>query len=170
MLSPDDNCSLCTCNSFIPSIAFRYYHSEPKFVCEIENCGKTFYMRKLLKAHLNVSQVKFSTTSASTKWNLFSGPSRPKGLLLQLLWEKLLLRLTPQTTHNLRSHEAKNRLRSDFLLIKLCSKGNLPTPHSDAAQELGHWKSQRSARKDQKYEGWRVSLCKIKLRRLCLDE
>jgi KRAB domain-containing zinc finger protein len=33
-----------------------YYHAEPKFICEIENCGKKFYMRKLLKAHLNVRQ------------------------------------------------------------------------------------------------------------------
>ncbi|XP_070502660.1 zinc finger protein Paris-like [Chironomus tepperi] len=31
-----------------------YYHSEPKFVCEFEGCGKKFFMRKLLKAHINV--------------------------------------------------------------------------------------------------------------------
>ena len=31
-----------------------YYHSEPKFVCEFEGCGKKFFMKKLLKAHINV--------------------------------------------------------------------------------------------------------------------
>lgn len=31
-----------------------YYHSEPKFICEFEGCGKKFFMRKLLKAHINV--------------------------------------------------------------------------------------------------------------------
>jgi hypothetical protein len=32
-----------------------YIHAEPKFVCEFEQCGKKFFMRKLLKAHMNVS-------------------------------------------------------------------------------------------------------------------
>lgn len=31
-----------------------YYHYEPKFICEFENCDKRFFMRKLLKAHMNV--------------------------------------------------------------------------------------------------------------------
>ncbi|KAG5669393.1 hypothetical protein PVAND_017280 [Polypedilum vanderplanki] len=29
-----------------------YYHSEPKFVCEIDNCGKKFFMKKRLRAHI----------------------------------------------------------------------------------------------------------------------
>lgn len=32
-----------------------YYHSEPKFKCNFDGCGKTFFMKKLLTAHLNVS-------------------------------------------------------------------------------------------------------------------
>jgi uncharacterized Zn-finger protein len=48
-----------------------YYHSEPKFVCEIENCGKKFYMRKLLKAHLNVSLIKFPKFSKNFLPQLF---------------------------------------------------------------------------------------------------
>lgn len=31
-----------------------YYHSEPKFICDYEGCDKKFFMRKLLKAHINV--------------------------------------------------------------------------------------------------------------------
>lgn len=31
-----------------------YYHNEPKFVCTYEGCEKKFFMKKLLKAHLNV--------------------------------------------------------------------------------------------------------------------
>lgn len=31
-----------------------YYHQEPKFICEFEGCDKKFFMRKLLKAHMNV--------------------------------------------------------------------------------------------------------------------
>lgn len=29
-----------------------YYHSEPKFICEVASCGKKFYMRKRLRAHM----------------------------------------------------------------------------------------------------------------------
>lgn len=32
-----------------------YYHSEPKFACQIVGCEKKFFMRKLLRSHMNVS-------------------------------------------------------------------------------------------------------------------
>lgn len=35
-----------------------YYHAEPKFVCDFEGCGKKFFMRKLLKAHMNVRLLR----------------------------------------------------------------------------------------------------------------
>lgn len=31
-----------------------YYHQDPKFECEFQGCGKKFFMRKLLRAHMNV--------------------------------------------------------------------------------------------------------------------
>lgn len=38
-----------------------YYHSEPKFNCNFEGCNKKFFMRKLLRAHLNVRNYSLST-------------------------------------------------------------------------------------------------------------
>lgn len=34
-----------------------YYHQDPKFECDFEGCGKKFFMRKLLRAHMNVIQL-----------------------------------------------------------------------------------------------------------------
>jgi Zinc finger, C2H2 type len=42
-----------------------YYHAEPKFKCEFADCGKKFFMRKLLKAHLNVKFVFFTRKDSS---------------------------------------------------------------------------------------------------------
>ncbi|CRK93151.1 CLUMA_CG006464, isoform A [Clunio marinus] len=48
-----------------------YYHSEPKFVCTFEACGKKFFMRKLLRAHVNVHQGKKDFTCSFCEKSYF---------------------------------------------------------------------------------------------------
>lgn len=64
-----------------------YYHAEPKFICEIENCGKKFYMRKLLKAHLNVRFLRATnmTLCENATFDSSSGSQRAKRLFVRLL-------------------------------------------------------------------------------------
>lgn len=94
-----------------------YYHSDPKFVCEFDGCGKKFFMRKLLKAHMNVG---FSIFVIQSYFDSFSylGSSRSEGLRLLLLRQKLFLPISSETAHHLDTYEAQNRLWSCRLFIE----------------------------------------------------
>lgn len=84
-----------------------YYHAEPKFLCTAEGCGKKFFMRKLLKAHMNVSFLKSKMRLLDDKF-VSIGSSRKKRFCLQVLREELLFSISFKASHCQRSFEAQN--------------------------------------------------------------
>lgn len=84
--SKDMPCEFCgklfTCMNNLRT--HLYYHSEPKFVCNFQGCNKRFFMRKLLKAHLNVRYNFYKFLERNSTLN-FPVSLRPERFFMSIL-------------------------------------------------------------------------------------